>query len=103
MHTRKGFTLTDLMACLLSLCLFGFAISAALVGCGENGKKQSDSDKKARAKSRRRAGARELARRVQCATNLYAISRALVIYRADFADWFPWLQQCDNEPKAAKA
>ncbi|MHC4982655.1 MAG: hypothetical protein ACYTF6_05755, partial [Planctomycetota bacterium] len=27
----------------------------------------------------------------------------LVIYRADFADWFPWLQQCDNEPKAAKA
>ncbi|MHC4983260.1 MAG: type II secretion system protein, partial [Planctomycetota bacterium] len=42
--------------------------------------------------------ARELAKRVKCATNLKGVGSALTLYKADFSDEFPWVSKKGHDP-----
>ena len=79
MKSNKGFTLTDLFIVLMILVLLLFFISILQVP----GKR-----------------AQELARRVQCQSNLSAIGRAIVLYQNEFKDKMPkpWRMTSSDDP-----
>jgi hypothetical protein len=45
--------------------------------------------------------ARELVRRTACSMNLSSLGKALAMYRAEFDESYPWLQECDHQPNGA--
>lgn len=74
MRTRKGFTLIEL---LVVIAIIALLVSILLPSLGR---------------------ARELARRVSCAANLNGMGKAILLYKADNGDSFPFISNVTGGP-----